>query len=191
SNICSMSRAFRTGGGQGPRGAVPTLKLVADTAHFRVGIDVGGTFTDLVAHDARSGERVVLKHASTPSAPEEGVLAAIDALRAEHAGARIEYLAHSTTIATNALLGQMHLELPRIAFVTTAGFRDVIEIGRQNRSEVYNLFVTRPKPLVAREDRLTARERIDFNGNVLVPLEQSEIDRIVAQLRARNVDAVA
>jgi N-methylhydantoinase A len=171
---------------------------------LRVGIDVGGTFTDLVAVDTETGECIVLKCASTPRAPEEGVLAAFDSLMAlrqkrrsaevsKHQGDKvaIDYLAHSTTIATNALLGQMHLELPRIAFVTTAGFRDVIEIGRQNRSEVYNLFVTRPKPLVAREDRLGVRERMDFQGNVLVPLEQSEIDRIVAQLRARSVDAVA
>ncbi|HLI95810.1 MAG TPA: hydantoinase/oxoprolinase family protein [Candidatus Baltobacteraceae bacterium] len=154
---------------------------------LRVGIDVGGTFTDLVAMDARTGERIVIKCASTPRAPEQGVLAAIDRLPP----CTIEYLAHSTTIATNALLGQMHLELPRIAFITTAGFRDVIEIGRQNRSEVYNLFVTRPKPLVAREDRLGVNERIDFKGNVLVALEQKEIDRIVAQLRERNVAAVA
>ncbi len=154
---------------------------------LRVGIDVGGTFTDLVAMDARTGERIVIKCASTPRAPERGVLAAIDRLPP----CTIEYLAHSTTIATNALLGQMHLELPRIAFITTAGFRDVIEIGRQNRSEVYNLFVTRPKPLVAREDRLGVNERIDFNGNVLVALEQKEIDRIVGQLRERDVAAVA
>src|SRR5690242_598123 len=132
-----------------------------EVGSLRVGIDVGGTFTDLVAVDTQTGERIVLKCASTPRAPEEGVLSALDALvalRAAQDGQAgrppIEYLAHSTTIATNALLGQMHLELPRVAFVTTAGFRDVIEIGRQNRSEVYNLFVTRPRPLVAREDRL-------------------------------------
>lgn len=165
--------------------AAPTL---------RVGIDVGGTFTDLVAVNTQTGERIVLKRSSTPRAPEEGVLAAIDALRdtlRERGIPRIDYLAHSTTIATNALLGQMHLDLPRVAFVTTQGFRDVIEIGRQNRSEVYNLFITRPKPLAARENRLGVRERVDFEGHVLVPLEQTEIDRIVGELRARNVDAVA
>jgi N-methylhydantoinase A len=158
---------------------------------FRVGVDVGGTFTDLVAVDAENGERIVLKCASTPRAPEEGVLAAIDTLRTQHPGCAIGYLAHSTTIATNALLGQMHLELPRVALVTTSGFRDVIEIGRQNRSEVYNFFVTRPKPLVARDDRIGVRERMDFYGNVLVPLEESEIARVVDELRRRKVDAVA
>lgn len=159
---------------------------------LRVGIDVGGTFTDLVAVDTVSGERIVLKCASTPRAPEEGVLAAVDLLLGRYRTAPdIEYLAHSTTIATNALLGQMHLELPLVAFVTTHGFRDVIEIGRQNRSEVYNLFVTRPKPLVARENRIGVRERMDYLGNVLHPLEDDEIDRVVAQLRERSPDAIA
>ena len=159
---------------------------------LRAGIDVGGTFTDLVALDTRTGERIIVKVASTPRAPEEGVLSAIDRLFEQFPKPpRIEYLAHSTTIATNALLGQMHLDLPRIVFVTTEGFRDVVEIGRQNRSEVYNLFVTRPKPLAARDDRLGVRERIDYRGNVLVPLEDNEVARIVEEVRARTPDAIA
>lgn len=159
---------------------------------LRVGIDVGGTFTDLVAVDTVSGERFVLKCSSTPRAPEEGVLAAVDLLLGRYPTLPdIEYLAHSTTIATNALLGQMHLELPLVAFVTTHGFRDVIEIGRQNRSEVYNLFVTRPTPLVARNNRIGVRERIDYLGNVLQPLTGDEIERAVSELRERAPDAIA
>ncbi len=159
---------------------------------LRIGIDVGGTFTDLVAINTASGEQTVLKCASTPRAPEQGVLDAIDRLFAGFADLpEIEYLAHSTTIATNALLGQMHLELPRVVFVTTEGFRDVIEIGRQNRSEVYNLFVTRPAPLAARENRIGVRERMDYHGNVLTPLETPEIERVVAAVRERNPDAIA
>jgi N-methylhydantoinase A len=162
------------------------------TARLRVGIDVGGTFTDLVAVDAASGERSIVKSATTPKAPEEGVLAALDELFSRFPETpRIEYLAHSTTIATNALLGQIHLELPRVAFVTTAGFRDVIEIGRQNRSEVYNLFVTRPRPLVAREDRIVVHERMDANGDVLLEPDDAEIARVVEAVRSRNPDAVA
>jgi N-methylhydantoinase A len=88
-------------------------------------------------------------------------------------------------------LGQLGLELPRVALVTTDGFRDVIEIGRQNRSEVYNLFVERPAPLVARGDRLLVRERIGHDGNVIVPLEEASIDAVCAALRRRNVAAVA
>ena len=104
---------------------------------------------------------------------------------------RIELLAHSTTIATNALLGQMNLELPRIALVTTYGFRDVIEIGRQNRSALYNLFVERPRPLVARNDRLTVRERVDFRGNVLHALDESDVQHLCEELRERDVAATA
>ncbi|MFY9719615.1 MAG: hydantoinase/oxoprolinase family protein, partial [Candidatus Cybelea sp.] len=84
-----------------------------------------------------------------------------------------------------------NLELPRVALVTTQGFRDVIEIGRQNRSELYNPFVTRPRPLVAREDRLTVRERVDFRGNVLLALAESDIERLYAPLRERNIKSVA
>lgn len=159
---------------------------------LRVGIDVGGTFTDLVAVDTRTGALTALKVSSTPQAPERGVLAALSQLAARlGALPSIEYLAHSTTIATNALLGQMHLELPRVALLTTSGFRDVIEIGRQNRSEVYNLFVTRPKPLVAREDRIGVRERIAHTGEILEPLRDEEIERTIAALREREVEAVA
>ncbi|MDQ2993296.1 MAG: hydantoinase/oxoprolinase family protein [Candidatus Eremiobacteraeota bacterium] len=157
---------------------------------MRVAIDVGGTFTDLVAVGA--GGTVALKVATTPRAPEAGVLAALTALAERGVPlASIERIGHATTIATNALLGQMHLELPRVVFVTTDGFRDVIEIGRQNRSAVYDLFVTRPTPLVAREDRIGVRERMDYRGQPLLALEDAEIARIVEQVRMRNPGAIA
>jgi len=165
---------------------------VEQRASLRVGIDVGGTFTDVAAVNIVSGERIALKVTSTPQAPELGVISALQSLIAMFpVPPRFEHIAHSTTIATNALLGQIHLELPRVVFLTTAGFRDVIEIGRQNRSEVYNLFVTRPKPLVAREDRIGVRERMDYRGNVLVALEKEEIDRAVAEVRARKPASIA
>lgn len=157
---------------------------------YRVGIDVGGTFTDLVAVGA-SREVVAIKVPTTPRAPQDGVLTALRLFLERVAGGHISSIAHSTTIATNALLGQMHLELPRVALLTTDGFRDVIEIGRQNRSEIYNLFVTRPKPLVAREDRLPIRERMDFHGNVLLPLDQATLDAAIEHIRAHNIPAVA
>jgi N-methylhydantoinase A len=161
-------------------------------AILRVGIDIGGTFTDVAAADTVTGERIALKVSSTPQAPELGVISALRAILAMYSTPpRFEHIAHSTTIATNALLGQIHLELPRVVLLTTAGFRDVIEIGRQNRSEVYNLFVTRPKPLVAREDRVAVRERVDFRGDVLVALDQDEIDRAIAAVRERNPASIA
>jgi N-methylhydantoinase A len=159
---------------------------------LRVGIDVGGTFTDLVAVESWSGRTITHKLASTPREPQRAVCDGLASLLAQYDSTpAIELLAHSTTIATNALLGQIGLELPRAALVTTAGFRDVIEIGRQNRSEIYNLFVRRPRPLVAREDRLTVRERIDYCGQILLELDESEVRRVCAELRARDVAAVA
>jgi N-methylhydantoinase A len=159
---------------------------------LRLGIDVGGTFTDVAAVDTMTGESIALKVSSTPQAPELGVISALRSIIAMFPETpRFEHIAHSTTIATNALLGQIHLELPRVVFFTTAGFRDVIEIGRQNRSEVYNLLVTRPKPLVARGDRIAVRERIDYRGDVLVALDQDEIDRAIAAVRDRNPASIA
>jgi len=157
---------------------------------MRVAIDVGGTFTDLVA--VGNGPAIALKVATTPRRPEEGVVRALEALAARGVPlASIDSIAHATTIATNALLGQMHLELPRVVFVTTEGFRDVIEIGRQNRSAVYDLGVTRPRPLAAREDRIGVRQRTDFRGRTLVPLDPREIARVVDEVRARDPGAIA
>lgn len=159
---------------------------------LRVGIDVGGTFTDLAAVESWSGQIVVHKVASTPNEPHRAVIDGLAALLARYEPPlAVDFLAHATTIATNALLGQIGLELPRIALVTTDGFRDVIEIGRQNRSEVYDLFVQRPRPLVERRDRLTVAERIDYCGRVLVPLDDASIECVCEQLRARSVAAVA
>ncbi|MGC1380847.1 MAG: hydantoinase/oxoprolinase family protein [Candidatus Baltobacteraceae bacterium] len=165
---------------------------VGERQTLRVGIDVGGTFTDLAAVESWSGALRVLKVSTTPREPHRAVIAALNELLALYdRPPAIEFLAHATTIATNALLGQIGLELPRIALVTTQGFCDVIEIGRQNRSEVYNLFVERPRPLVAREDRLTVVERIDYRGDVLVPLDGASLDRVCELLRERDVAAVA
>jgi N-methylhydantoinase A len=158
----------------------------------RVGIDVGGTFTDLAARESWSGVVHVTKLPTTPREPQLAVLDALAGLLSRYDDPpAIEFLAHATTIATNALLGQVGLDLPRIALVTTDGFRDVIEIGRQNRSEIYDLLVERPRPLVAREDRLTLRERMDYRGNVLHPLDDSSVDELCDAIERRDVAAVA
>jgi N-methylhydantoinase A len=157
---------------------------------WRVGVDVGGTFTDLVATDD-SGAIVRFKVATTPKAPEEGLLDALRTLLREVDAAQIVQLTHASTIATNALLGQVHLDLPRVAFVTTEGFRDVLEIGRQARSSVYDLQVKRPAPLAFREDRLTVRERIDYDGSVHVALDPASVDAAVATIGERGIGSVA
>jgi N-methylhydantoinase A len=157
---------------------------------WRVGIDIGGTFTDLVAL-ADDGRLIRHKVSSTPRAPEDGLLDALRALLGEVAANEIALVAHASTIATNALLGQVHLELPRVAFVTTEGFRDVLEIGRQNRSAIYDLNVKRPKPLAKREDRLVVRERRNHEGGVIVELDAATVGRAVATVRERGIKAVA
>ncbi len=158
----------------------------------RVGIDVGGTFTDLVATKP-DGTLLRLKIASTPRAPERGALAALDELFAagEVAVADVALVAHASTIATNALLGQLALELPRVAFITTEGFRDVLEIGRQNRSALYDLMVRRAPPLARRDDRLTVRERREFDGSVSLALDADSVERAIDAIEARGITTVA
>src|SRR5437763_2415686 len=163
---------------------------------YRIGVDVGGTFTDLVAVEEGSGRTVTLKVPSTPRTPEQAVL---DALRSflstpadrDNGPPAVALMCHSTTVATNALLGQLHLTPPRVGLLTTEGFRDVLEIGRQGRAEVYNLFVVRPHPLVERRDRLGVPERVDAHGAVLRPLDEEVVRRALAQLHADGVRDVA
>ena len=166
------------------------MLLSAYRMSWRVGIDIGGTFTDLVAL-ADDGRLLRHKVSSTPRAPEEGLLDALRALLGEIAPQEIALVAHASTIATNALLGQVHLELPRVAFLTTEGFRDVLEIGRQNRSAIYDLHVMRPKPLARREDRLVVRERRAQDGTTIIALDADSVARAVATIRDRGITAVA
>jgi N-methylhydantoinase A len=162
-----------------------------ESPNWRVGIDIGGTFTDLVAL-AADGRLIRYKVASTPQMPEDGLLNAFRTLLTDVPAENVALVAHASTIATNALLGQVHLELPRVAFVTTEGFRDVLEIGRQNRSAIYDLGVTRPRPLARREDRLTVCERRGHHdGGVIVALDPRSVDAIVATLRERKISAIA
>ena len=158
---------------------------------LRVGIDVGGTFTDLIALDEASGALTRLKVPSTPRGPEGGVIDAVVRLLREIDPSEIVLLSHSSTIATNALLGQINLELPRTVLLTTEGFRDVLEIGRQNRSEVYNLFVLRPAPLVERRFRFGVRERMDPFGGVVTPLDPSSLAAALDAIAGSDARAVA
>lgn len=157
--------------------------------HISIGIDIGGTFTDFVAHDSLSGEFFTLKVLSTPEAPEEAVLSGINRLlaRMEASLDQVRAVFHGSTVATNALLERKGA---RTALVTTAGFKDVLEIGRQNRPELYNLFTPIRQPLIPAALRMEVDERIDRHGQVLKPLDL-ELEWLVARLRAQSVEAVA
>jgi N-methylhydantoinase A len=152
-------------------------------AAIRVGVDVGGTFTDLVA--LVDGRVVTAKVPSTPANQADGVLGALRAAALEPD--RVAAFAHGSTVATNALLERRGA---RTALVTTEGFRDVIEIARQQRPALYDLTRDRPPPLVPRELRFTVRERMGPDGEV-EPLDPGSVAATVAAVRDARVEAVA
>ncbi|MFM9883189.1 MAG: hydantoinase/oxoprolinase family protein, partial [Burkholderiales bacterium] len=149
-----------------------------------VGIDVGGTFTDLYFSDPQSGTEKILKVPSTPDDPSRGLL---DALRVAGINpAELEALLHGTTIATNAIIERKGA---RCALVTTRGFRDILELGRRDRPHMYGLTGVQ-QPLIPRDRRWEVNERVDHRGNVLVPLDDAEVRALGAVLTEQNVDAV-
>jgi N-methylhydantoinase A len=149
----------------------------------RLGVDVGGTFTDLVA--LVDGGLITAKVPTTPRNQAHGVVAALGIVQPK-VGA-VASLAHGSTVATNALLERRGA---RTALVTTEGFRDVIEIGRQNRPALYDLTRDRPPALVPRELRFTVRERMGRDG-VLIPLDDESVRAAVDACREADVEAVA
>lgn len=148
-----------------------------------IGVDVGGTFTDFAACNARSGERHVHKRPSTPDDPSRAILEGLAELQAIAgiAGDRIDRLAHGTTVATNALLQRKG---PEVGLVTTKGFRDLVEIGRQVRPRIYDLQADAPPPLARREFRFEVRERIGPRGEVIEPLSETDVDDLIEKLKA-------
>ncbi len=146
-----------------------------------VGVDTGGTFTDFVWIE--NGELKVFKVPSTPADPSKAVLEGLRAIGGE--GRRV---LHGTTVATNALLERKGA---RTAFITNRGFEDIIEIGRQNREELYNLKYRRPEPLVGRELRFGLSCRVDYKGEILQELSDEELRELVNSLRKARVESVA
>lgn len=156
-----------------------------------IGVDVGGTFTDFYAFDDEGGGRErVHKTLSTPDNPARAILGGLDALcRAEAIEpAKIGRLGHGTTVATNALIQRRGA---KVALVTTSGFRDLLEIGRQTRPRMYDLKADYPPPLVPRERRFEIRERIGPRGEVVEPLTMDAVDGAVEQVRASGAEACA
>ena len=160
------------------------------TEGVRVGVDVGGTFTDVVA--VRNGELVVSKTPSTPEAPDDGVLEGLDRAsdRADIDPENVTFFAHGTTVATNAVLERDWAET---ALLTTAGFRDVLAIGRQNRPDIYDLAGTRPDPIVERHRRYEVPERLDERGRVRTPLDEAAVRSALDELAAADpeIESVA
>jgi len=153
-----------------------------------IGVDIGGTFIDVViAGD--DGLRVA-KFPSTPKAPADGLFAGLAMLVEGNVlkPSGVRRVVHGSTVATNALLEG---NWARTALITTTGFRDVLEIGRQARAELYNLSVERQPPIVPRDLRYEVRERITAEGDVLLPLEADDVDTLVPILRESGIESIA
>ncbi|MFQ5890471.1 MAG: hydantoinase/oxoprolinase family protein, partial [Gemmatimonadota bacterium] len=151
---------------------------------MRVAVDIGGTFTDFVLFDERTGELRTFKRFSTPGDPAEAVLHGLSEL----SGGEPPSVVHGSTVATNALLERRGA---RTALVVTEGFRDLLTIGRQNRASIYDLAARRPRPLIQADLCFEVTERVTHEGRALIPLEAGELPRLVEKLRACGAESVA
>jgi N-methylhydantoinase A len=152
-----------------------------------IGVDTGGTFTDVILKDS-AGRVRLHKLLSTPSDPSEAIGDGVKRVVAEANLSTPPHIVHGTTVATNALLERAGA---KAAFVTTAGFRDLLFLGRQNRPDLYRFHIELPAPLVAAENCIGLAERMAYDGEVLDELTDDEIERAVAQLAALAVEAVS
>lgn len=157
---------------------------------YRFGFDIGGTFTDFVLIDSTTGEVHTHKVLTTPDAPSRGVMEGwTELLERVHAeGHEVETAIHATTLITNALLEGKGAET---ALITTAGFRDILELRREMRYDIYDLQITLPEPLVPRFRRFEVIERLDARGNVITPLDEASLTAAVDSVVAQGVEACA
>lgn len=153
---------------------------------MRIAADVGGTFTDVAVFDERSGALRLGKTLTTPGRLVDGIEAS--GMRTGSSFAVASLFLHGTTVAINTMLERTGA---RTALIVTAGFRDIYEIGRVNRPEAYNLYFRKHRPLVPRTLRFEVNERVMANGEVLHPLDEAELERLVPALRREKVEALA
>lgn len=169
---------------------LPSHRLAATmSGMFRIAFDIGGTFTDFVLAAANAPPRF-LKLPTTPDDPARAVETGLDRLLSEAgiSGRDLDAALHATTIATNAIIERKGA---KTALITTAGFRDVLIIGRQKRYETYDLYLEKPPPLTPRSAIFEVAERLDHKGAVLTPLDAASVDAAVAAVAAGGFEAVA
>ncbi|MFM9888116.1 MAG: hydantoinase/oxoprolinase family protein [Burkholderiales bacterium] len=157
---------------------------------YRIGVDIGGTFTDFTVIDDATGRVLIDKMLTTPRAPEAAVMLGIERLAAALPGLLPECSAviHATTLVTNVILERKGA---RVGLLTTAGFRDVLEMAREVRYDLFDMFIRMPAPLVPRERRLAADERTLADGSILRPLDEASVRAAAARFRAERVEAIA
>src|ERR1700757_4632432 len=157
---------------------------------WRIGVDIGGTFTDVALVEEESGRIGIIKLPTTPHDLTNGVIEAIRHGLAQEGvnPAEVAVWAHATTIVTNALLEKKGA---KAGFVATRGFRDVLELRRSSRPDLYDLFQDAPAALVPRRWRFEVSERIDAQGRVVTPLDEREIDGVITAIRNAGLETVA
>ena len=153
---------------------------------MRIASDIGGTFTDLVYHDERSGQLGLAKTSSTPDDFARGVLDGIE--KAHVPVDQTDFFVHGSTVVINALTERTGA---RTGLITTRGFRDVLEIGRANRPDMFNFSFRKPEPIVPRHLRLEVAERVNYRGEILEPLDEEEVRKAVRYLDEEGVEAIA
>jgi N-methylhydantoinase A len=164
--------------------------VTTNSADVRVGIDIGGTFTDLLVFDARSGRFAIGKTLTTPDDPSRAVVEGL-ATTLTDAGLcpdDVGGIVHGTTLVTNALIERKGA---RTALITTKGFRDAVEIGREHRYDLYDLFLELPPPLAPRHRRFELDERVLADGSVVKAVGSGEVRRLIERLVAEDIEAVA
>jgi N-methylhydantoinase A len=166
--------------------------LTASTdRRYRIGVDIGGTFTDGTLVDSTTGKVTTSKVLSTPSNPASGFISAVEKLLASDDSVNpeaVEHVVHATTVATNAIIEG---KTAKTAFITTEGFRDMLEIARQIRPSLYDLQFEKPAPLVPRQLCFEVPERLDAKGEVVTPLDEQALAKVVDQIAESGVEAVA
>ena len=157
---------------------------------YMIGVDVGGTFTDFSVFNLETGELFHYKDSSTPGDPSRAIVKGVkDVLEIKKAQARdVVYLAHGTTVGTNALIEKKGA---RVGLITTEGFKDLMEIGNQKRPSLYDLQAQKPVPLIPSGCNIGVRERIRYDGSVYTPLDEENVRQAVRQLKQYGVQAIA
>ena len=160
------------------------------TSRYRLGVDIGGTFTDAILINERTGEIHVGKVPSTPKDPSRGFMVAAHRMlrEADISPEQIRIVVHGTTVATNTVIEG---KVARTGFITTNGFRDLLEIQRQIRPALYDLQFEKPRPLVPRHLCFGVPERLDAHGNTLIPLDENAVVQVAERLRKEGVQAIA
>ena len=175
--------------------STPTAHAVGSTQRaagkrYRLGFDIGGTFTDFVLIDDHSGQITSYKTLTTPHEPAAAVMEGVRSLlnQVQASGHAIDTAIHGTTLITNALIDRKGA---RTAFITTKGFRDVLEIAKEMRYDIYDLLLVLPQPLVPRPLRLEVDERLNGRGEVVTPLNTADLEALKALLEREKVESVA